>query len=103
SVFLVWLIRPASTILFSYTTLFRSRGQTALAGDRTRLRPRREIRQLVGEIRLGGMAARVCGLRAGYGGIYGRTRHRGGTSVGFQDRKSTRLNSSHVSISYAVF
>src|SRR5690606_39434622 len=26
-----------------------------------------------------------------------------GTTAGFQDRKSTRLNSSHVKISYAVF
>src|SRR5690625_6623481 len=32
-----------------------------------------------------------------------RTPRRGGSSVGRGDRKSTRLNSSHVAISYAVF
>src|SRR5690625_5339114 len=32
-----------------------------------------------------------------------RRRRRGDEDVGLQDRKSTRLNSSHVAISYAVF
>src|SRR5947208_6905375 len=69
--------RPPRSTLFPYTTLFRSR----VAGERARLsdrrnparRPRRP-RQLVGRLRQSA-----------------------------QDRKSTRLNSSHQIISYAVF
>src|SRR5207249_8970769 len=42
---------------------------------------------------------RVCGNV----GIVGRRRERDGEAHDAGDRKSTRLNSSHVSISYAVF
>src|SRR5690348_11896381 len=70
--------RPPSSTLFPYTTLFRS-GRSARAGrrDRPRRRPWRR--------------------RADRGA---RRRARGD---GRRDRKSTRLNSSHPSISYAVF
>src|SRR5439155_22847230 len=69
--------RPPTSTLFPYTTLFRSqRG------------------------RAGGGRARHC-LRVS------RALHRPGQSAdvrhGVRDRKSTRLNSSHVAISYAVF
>src|SRR5690242_20923359 len=37
------------------------------------------------------------------GRVENRARARGGEHGGAQDRKSTRLNSSHMSISYAVF
>src|SRR2546430_12169878 len=72
--------RPPRSTLFPYTTLFRSRvsGRPAeqdLAG-REHARGRRVLR-----------LARV------------RLRD----DAGFQDRKSTRLNSSHSQISYAVF
>src|SRR3989442_4638617 len=74
--------RPPRSTLFPYTTLFRSRAR--------RRQPRRVSR--------GGQAPE----RAGCGGRLGRGR---GPAVapGHPDRKSTRLNSSHVRISYAVF
>src|SRR5688572_30866844 len=75
--------RPPRSTLFPYTTLFRSR--LARPGRR---RPRRDVR-------LG---------RPGSGGA-GRPRdlapRDGRPRAG--DRKSTRLNSSHSQISYAVF
>src|SRR5690242_21142255 len=65
--------RPPRSTLFPYTTLFRSRAK-GIAGI----------------------------LRVGFYGIMmGVKQHRGLNS--HQDRKSTRLNSSHMSISYAVF
>src|SRR5690349_22769003 len=66
--------RPPRSTLFPYTTLFRSR---RARGALQPAEPR------------GG-----AGLLAGAGG-------RGGGAL--PDRKSTRLNSSHVEISYAVF
>src|SRR2546426_7330415 len=62
--------RPPRSTLFPYTTLFRSRRNRMLAGDRSARRSARGSR---------------CAPT--------RTR----------DRKSTRLNSSHLVISYAVF
>src|SRR5256885_4313214 len=46
-----------------------------------------------------------CDLRAGYRPMSSRPLLRGGTHSGSRrgDRKSTRLNSSHLVISYAVF
>src|SRR5437764_10304361 len=71
--------RPSSAALFPYTTLFRS---DALG------RRRRDI----GPQLLGGDGG--CGRGLG---------HRGRRRRGAADRKSTRLNSSHRCISYAVF
>src|SRR3712207_7164426 len=78
--------RPPRSTLFPYTTLFRS--------DLVhRLLP-------VG----GGRAPRL-GSRDDRPGPRAAPRQRGGPHVrrGTQDRKSTRLNSSHANISYAVF
>src|SRR3712207_7842602 len=73
--------RPPRSTLFPYTTLFRSRGSSLL---------RRRIRQVVPP------RGRVgCAL------IRARARHT--TAAIGEDRKSTRLNSSHANISYAVF
>src|SRR5690606_40233036 len=94
--------RPPRSTLFPYTTLFRSaragaRAREAAAGrglrgDARRARPAGAggVRLAVGHRRGGGRAA------AGAGPPHAR-RGRG------EDRKSTRLNSSHVKISYAVF
>src|SRR5689334_23866225 len=87
--------RPPSSTLFPYTTLFRSR----------LVRPRdlrgadegRELHRLLVGVRPledVGAAGRAC-LRA-----YAR---RAREQALDRDRKSTRLNSSHSSISYAVF
>src|SRR2546422_7124463 len=69
--------RPPRSTLFPYTTLFRS------VGVRARLAPRALA------VRPG---HRVRGCRG-----------RGALQVDGRDRKSTRLNSSHGYISYAVF
>src|SRR5690606_41299089 len=94
------LLRPAPpSPLFPYTTLFRSLRQ--------RLLRRRDDRG--GNLRLGGNNGE--GKRFGSSGHrFGRRGFRLHRRVGYrdsafrrEDRKSTRLNSSHVKISYAVF
>src|SRR2546429_4248488 len=70
--------RPPRSTLFPYTTLFRSRHAAGAEGVPGRARDDR--------------AAAVRGLGRG---------RRAGARV--RDRKSTRLNSSHGYISYAVF
>src|SRR2546427_5279163 len=82
--------RPPRSTLFPYTTLFRSR----LAGGRW-------TRDLLVVHRagtpLGAAAAKFREF------LVDQRRGRGGWSVRGSDRKSTRLNSSHSQISYAVF
>src|SRR3712207_8208680 len=89
--------RPPRSTLFPYTTLFRSpRGRRSPALDVSR--------ELVrgGEVDRGGgfvlVAARDVGGADEAGDLGGDGR---GRVAG--DRKSTRLNSSHANISYAVF
>src|SRR2546427_6382273 len=80
--------RPPRSTLFPYTTLFRS----ARAGTDARHRGERR--------RAGEQAA---GARRG-GVVRVEWRHaRAGVDRQAADRKSTRLNSSHSQISYAVF
>src|SRR5690348_17769864 len=81
--FISMIPRPPSSTLFPYTTLFRS-------GDGQRDRRQetgRELQHRVGESR--GNPP----VQPGQRGRFPRD----------SDRKSTRLNSSHPSISYAVF
>src|SRR2546426_6044179 len=75
--------RPPRSTLFPYTTLFRSTRRGAAGSGRTEPSPRRCRRASEGD---------------GPGDRRGR-----GHQPGRQDRKSTRLNSSHLVISYAVF
>src|SRR5207253_9099358 len=89
---------PPRSTLFPYTTLFRSaRALDAKRRSRHRQPPLGQgPRRLCARRRRGRGSAR--GLRARQGA---RCAHlRGGPRL---DRKSTRLNSSHVAISYAVF
>src|SRR2546430_13563363 len=87
--------RPPRSTLFPYTTLFRSRAAFAGPGDhlrpfeRDQFLPRRPLH-----------AGGVRGL-----GTSGEDRDRllAGALDRAADRKSTRLNSSHSQISYAVF
>src|SRR3712207_7358628 len=85
--------RPPRSTLFPYTTLFRSRPTahrpTAHRPDDRRLRLRRRRGAAGGPEDLPDLP----GARPGGD-------HRG---HGPEDRKSTRLNSSHANISYAVF
>src|SRR2546426_3333525 len=65
--------RPPRSTLFPYTTLFRSTNSSET-------------------VHSGGCSKELCGASSGTG------------STSFsEDRKSTRLNSSHLVISYAVF
>src|SRR5438874_8090284 len=80
--------RPPRSTLFPYTTLFRSPSSTAARTN------------IMGRDRLGaGEANRDAPGGANHGDSHAghHTRRRQ------EDRKSTRLNSSHVEISYAVF
>src|SRR3712207_8692006 len=74
--------RPPRSTLFPYTTLFRSHRGAARQGPRPR-HPRRE--------------------HADRGGRQRPGRRRPPDLLVLEDRKSTRLNSSHANISYAVF
>src|SRR5436190_17220013 len=74
--FFLMIRRPPRSTLFPYTTLFRSR-----PGD------------IKGEI----------GFVRHFGGIDEKRSVGRGGAASFLDRKSTRLNSSHTVISYAVF
>src|SRR5437588_945419 len=73
--------RPPRSTLFPYTTLFRSDGHRPRFRQRVREEPDRRLRFAAGH-------------RDGVGG---------GLALRERDRKSTRLNSSHTVISYAVF
>src|SRR3712207_7108688 len=83
--------RPPRSTLFPYTTLFRSR-----VGDDdprrvllTGLHPADLGDEAVGDVEVGGGGRDRVSADAGLAGL--------------PDRKSTRLNSSHANISYAVF
>src|SRR3712207_8036388 len=91
--------RPPRSTLFPYTTLFRSlpaRRRAARPGDEVHGRGDGSGVRLPGGVRQG--AGRGGGGAAGVG-------HRLHLGDGRRqvDRKSTRLNSSHANISYAVF
>src|SRR3712207_8876340 len=91
--------RPPRSTLFPYTTLFRSagRGSTCPFPPRTRDEGglAREVEQAQQFARGDGHRGRAADDR-----LWRQRRQRRG---GRQDRKSTRLNSSHANISYAVF
>src|SRR5256885_12125446 len=90
--------RPPRSTLFPYTTLFRSRADHAAARDQD---PHLEIRA-----RRHGGGRRDAGFDAADGGtsrFHLSAGRPAGTAAHAPDRKSTRLNSSHLVISYAVF
>src|SRR5690242_21051096 len=86
--------RPPRSTLFPYTTLFRSRPAPAHGGRESRLRPAQHLRDGCGERQPDRRQRRRLSA--------GRRRGEDDRTVR-PDRKSTRLNSSHMSISYAVF
>src|SRR3712207_8211486 len=80
--------RPPRSTLFPYTTLFRSEGQILV--DLTTSRP--------------AATKRLAELASRHGRAYVDAGMTGGAQAADAgDRKSTRLNSSHANISYAVF
>src|SRR5690242_21596598 len=78
--FFLMIRRPPRSTLFPYTTLFRSEGRAFGPTDTPDGPPAIVISETMAH----------------------RYWPRGG-AIGARDRKSTRLNSSHMSISYAVF
>src|SRR3712207_8040203 len=84
--FFLMIRRPPRSTLFPYTTLFRSLGRGARAAGRA-----------------GAHAAAAGGQLPGHGLALPRDADPAGQVRGRRDRKSTRLNSSHANISYAVF
>src|SRR3712207_8624813 len=91
--------RPPRSTLFPYTTLFRSQPRTAPADPALPARARRARGRGVLDR---GEPAHLVGADRPAAGPPGP-----GAGVSedelVQDRKSTRLNSSHANISYAVF
>src|SRR3712207_7041385 len=81
--FFLMIRRPPRSTLFPYTTLFRSTDRRVLEAQERRLIGRqRELASIDSALQ----------------------RHAAGAAVTlWVDRKSTRLNSSHANISYAVF
>src|SRR3712207_9555498 len=99
--------RPPRSTLFPYTTLFRSRADEQVARrERHVLRQpplQRQVRLVrvgVLEIRRDGQREREEGAEAGEGLVVEALAAE--LVVRSGDRKSTRLNSSHANISYAV-
>src|SRR5699024_12660022 len=94
---------PPMPRLFPYTTLFRSQMLSDhRRGEPSRLEPGAS-QVLVPAAQ--GMLEHIDVQGEGEGALLGEPRGEGGLAAArqVQDRKSTRLNSSHVSISYAVF
>src|SRR5690554_6954876 len=85
--------RPPRSTLFPYTTLFRSRSNSRWAIDGDRFRSH-TVRDHVQDSR---QAGDVIGM------AMSEQDRIGVVEAPSTDRKSTRLNSSHVRISYAVF
>src|SRR5689334_24650689 len=88
------LRRPPRSTLFPYTTLFRSLFENKGRYERIQLstigrKGNDFFKKQPGVV-----------LRRDYAGMYSRVSYREAANL---DRKSTRLNSSHSSISYAVF
>src|SRR3712207_8200252 len=80
--------RPPRSTLFPYTTLFRSGGCE-------------RQRDQSWEEQAHGAGLEICRARPGSGSAVAMRHGLGLRSA--EDRKSTRLNSSHANISYAVF
>src|SRR5436190_18533088 len=83
--------RPPRSTLFPYTTLFRSAGHRVPHANRQRDRGR------------GREGVRQYAVLLGHGPGRDPPPPRAVGRGGSRDRKSTRLNSSHTVISYAVF
>src|SRR3712207_7952014 len=84
--FFLMIRRPPRSTLFPYTTLFRSEEA-----------PQAELELSAGSYGLYSAEAAASGGARGWG------YYAGGGYDEDRDRKSTRLNSSHANISYAVF
>src|SRR3712207_8599472 len=95
--------RPPRSTLFPYTTLFRSVALYREAADELLDRTEEAMRRRIGELEPGVYKSVdwVEWTDAYHKGPCTLTV--GEDSLTFEDRKSTRLNSSHANTSYAVF
>src|SRR3712207_7777186 len=84
--FFLMIRRPPRSTLFPYTTLFRSPAPTIAPSEFPTVRT-------FGTVTRSALAGDVYGVGIGSAA----------TAAERRDRKSTRLNSSHANISYAVF
>src|SRR3712207_7910226 len=99
--------RPPRSTLFPYTTLFRSEdrvdqvhggvGGLHVAADHRRVAVDLPVGAAAGDGELGALQGLVAARHGG------RVELLADDVVRQEDRKSTRLNSSHANISYAVF
>src|SRR3712207_7399022 len=87
--------RPPRSTLFPYTTLFRSENYTDQAQE--------AYFQRVVELPPGQVYFSDIATDAATGKVAVQVAAPAYNEAGIQDRKSTRLNSSHANISYAVF
>src|SRR5207247_10569201 len=96
---------PLDSTLFPYTTLFRSRKWTGVATDLgVRTEPKLHPHFCAASCRYCEREHQSCQRCYKSDAEYSTFRNRGNARVtGLKDRKSTRLNSSHEWISYAVF
>src|SRR3712207_6890184 len=92
--FFLMIRRPPRSTLFPYTTLFRSR----IVGRDLLMQPLRGVRQQVAVLVHDPKAISI--VRFTVAIPFAGARRLSGPR---RDRKSTRLNSSHANISYAVF
>src|SRR5258707_9681081 len=91
--------RPPRSTLFPYTTLFRSLPRCRLEG-----RAAAKLTEVLDLVGLQRLLDPEDGQLAKHGHAIEGLGHRAEGAVGVEeDRKSTRLNSSHANISYAVF
>src|SRR5258708_31168989 len=95
--FFLMIRRPPRSTLFPYTTLFRSQARKKLAEYVSDLRSRAKLIAESGPVPPAGTYVAPVAFEIG------SIREIPGERFGREDRKSTRLNSSHQIISYAVF
>src|SRR3712207_7055038 len=86
-VFFLMIRRPPRSTLFPYTTLFRSKKSPIVLALDTRPPDNQILPELAASI-IDAVECHICAIKMNFHII---------------DRKSTRLNSSHANISYAVF
>src|SRR3712207_8263673 len=87
--------RPPRSTLFPYTTLFRSQVQEELGERQREMYLREQMKAIQKELGDDDQSKEITELREKLGKLELPREAR--------DRKSTRLNSSHANISYAVF
>src|SRR3712207_7104714 len=93
--FFLMIRRPPRSSLFPYTTLFRSKLQKVPGALRADSAAKADVADKIGSLAEADIATKAY--------VDGKTPTGVALLAGATDRKSTRLNSSHANISYAVF